>query len=175
MTTALLDAPLTLPDAREVLKFENSYSRLPAIIDLTLRLEWKDWVTLLGEEWTCCDNIAQFTDALVEDTPFADLIENPSWGRWMMDEAEREAFAGLPDTVTIWRGCYTFNKWGLSWSLDRERAAAFPFLHRYTREGEQALLVKATVAREEVIALKLDRNEAELIVHRPKHVSTSHL
>lgn len=172
MTAALLGAPLTLLEAREVLKFENSYSRLPAIIDLAFRLEREDWLALLGEEWTCCDNIAQCANVLVEDTPFADLIENPSLGRSMMNEAERDAMARLPETVTIWRGCYAFNKWGLSWSLDRERAASFPFLHRYAAEGGQPLLVKATVSRERVIALKLDRNEAEVIVHRPKHVST---
>lgn len=175
MTIDPLGPGLSLDDARELIKWENSYSSLPAMIALSFRLEHSDWLTLFGEGWSCFDNIAQHFDDLAEDTPFGDLLECPSLGRLMMNAAEREALAKLPEVVTIWRGCYAFNKWGLSWSLEPSVASGFPFLHRYCHDGEQALLVKATVPRKEIIALKLDRSEAEVIVHRPKHLSTVHL
>lgn len=167
---------LSIAEARERLKFSNSYSRLPDLIELAWQVDWADWLTLLGEEWSCCDNIAQCVDVLLEETPLADVVEQPAALRhWLMTEAERAALAALPEVVTLWRGCYRHNKWGLSWSLDREVAARFPFTHRYRHEGEQALLVKATVRRDDILALKLGRNEAEVIAVRPKHVSTSHL
>lgn len=167
--------PLTLDEAREQLKFSNSYSRLPDLMGMVWRLEWAEWLTLLGQEWSGCDNIAQHADALLDETPLADVWQQPAALRhWLMTDDERAALGALSDTVTIWRGCYAHNKWGLSWSLDRAVAARFPFTHRYRQEG-QALLVKATVRRDDVLALKLDRNETEIIAYRPKHVSTSHL
>lgn len=169
----MLAAPLTLEEARTILGLCNSYSRLEAMSDLVHRLEWAEWVTLLGEEWSVCDNISQWAETLADETPFAELMDNPALGRLMMTEEERKALAALPDELTIWRGCYAVNKWGLSWSLDGAVAARFPTLHRYRREGETPLLVRATVRRDRIIALKLDREEAEVIAHRPRHVSTS--
>ena len=78
------------------------------------------------------------------------------------------------DQLTVYRGCYATNKWGFSWSLEREVAARLPFLHRY-RQEDQALLVRATVAKRDIVALKHDRQEAEVICWRPKHVATSKL
>lgn len=170
-----LPSTLTLEQAKERLRFANSYSRLPSLIELAWQMEWGDWLALLGEEWPSCDNIGLHLDELLEQTPLADVVEQPKALRhWLMTADELAALNALPETVTLWRGCYQPNKWGLSWSLDRAKAASFPFLHRYQQEG-QALLVKARIARDDIVALKLDRNEAEVIAVRPKHVSTSHL
>lgn len=166
---------LDLKGLRQALRRANSFSRLPALIDLAWRCEWSDWLTVLGEEWTVCDNIGQFTDILLEETPFADVAESPLLYRhWLMDKGERDALNNLPETFTVWRGCYALNKWGLSWSLDRETAAAFPLKHRYQQDGK-ALLVKAMLRRDDVLAIKLDRKEAEVVAVRPKHVSTFHI
>ena len=91
-----------------------------------------------------------------------------------MTAKERKVYAALPDKVTVYRGCYKDNKWGLSWSLDRDVAAKFPRLHRYKQDG-QPILVRAIADKAYIAAVKLDREESEIITSRPRHVSTSHL
>lgn len=168
-------AALDLAALRERLRYANSYSRLPILVDLAWSCEWADWVTVLGEEWSGCDNVAQWAQVLLDETPLGEIADDPKSLRdLLMTEQERSQLRALPEIVTIWRGCYAHNKWGLSWSLDRAVAAKFPTNHRYQQEG-QPLLVKARVRRDEIIALKNDRGEAEIIAVRPKHVSTSHI
>ncbi|MXO72374.1 hypothetical protein [Alteraurantiacibacter buctensis] len=170
-----LPSTLTLVQLRERLSLANSYNRLPILLDLAWQAEWADWLTVLGEEWQSCDNIGLHLDELLEQTPLADVIDQPKALRqWLMTADEVAALDALPEVVTVWRGCYQSNKWGLSWSLDRDKAAAFPSFNRYRQDG-QPLLVKARIARDDILALKLERNEAEVIAVRPKHVSTSHL
>ena len=54
---------------------------------------------------------------------------------------------------------------GASWSLDRDVAARFSFLSRYlaAQPLAQPLLLTATVAKENVLAVKLGRDEAEIV------------
>lgn len=165
---------LDLDGGREALRLCNSFNRLPTLINIAGRMEWWGWLRLLGEEWSVCDNIGKNADRLLDETPFADLAERPQGRELLMDADEQAALAALPDEVTVFRGCYASNKWGLSWSLDRDLAAKFPTLNRYTQDG-QAFLVKARVRKADIIALKLDRGEAEIIALRPKHISTSKL
>lgn len=173
MTTAF--KTLTLDEGREALRFCNSFNRLDTVTSLAWSMESHDWLTLLGENWSTCDNIADCADEL-EETPLGLLAPGSPDRFRLMDETELAAFERLPDEVVIWRGCYASNKWGLSWSLDREIAAKFPTLHRYRQAG-QPLLVKARIAKDQILALKLDRNEQEILTwwERPRHVSTSHL
>lgn len=164
--------------ARERLRFCNSYNRLETLIGLAgifdgYLLETCEWLKLLGEEWSACDNIAQWSDALF-DTPFADLADAPeNFRHFIMTPDELEAFNVLPRLVTVWRGCYAHNKRGFSWSLDRDVARRFPFTHRYRQNG-QPLLIRAEVARDQILALKLCRSEAEVIAIRPKIRAISH-
>ena len=166
--------------ARERLRFCNSYIRLETLVELAgifdgHLLELAEWLRLLGEEWSVCDNIWQWSDALLDGTPFADLYEAPDlWRHHMMEPDELEAYKALPQLVTVWRGCYANNKRGLSWSLSRDVAAQFPLNHRYHQDG-QPLLIRAEVARDQILALKLDRSEAEVIAIRPKVRAISHI
>lgn len=59
-----MTALLTLQDATRAIKGCNSYSRLPAIIDLAHQMEERDWLMLLGDNWDICDNIAQNAEDL---------------------------------------------------------------------------------------------------------------
>jgi hypothetical protein len=80
----------------------------------------------------------------------------------MMTEAERAALAALPETVTIYRGAdHGVNEAGFCWSIDRHVAERFPFYLRY--RAQRPVLVTATLKRTNVTALKLDREEAEII------------
>lgn len=158
---------LSLAAARDAVRFCNSYNRLETVIDMAWRMEPADWLALLGEEWSSCDDIAKHaTDAGAPlwDTPFEDLAWSPlHWRAHMMTSDEAGALDGLPATVTVYRGCYALNKRGFSWSLDKATAQRFPFLHRYRQEG-QPLLVRGEVQRDHIMALKLDREEAEVVV-----------
>ena len=164
---------LTLEQGRDHVKSANSYTRLSKVLELSWRMEEADWFALLGEEWSTCDNIGLAIDDFI-DTPFGDTRFEPELGVAMMTAGERAALEALPDQLTVYRGCYQNNKWGLSWSLKPEIAAEFPFLHRY-QQDDQALLVRATISKGDVVALKADRGEFEIICWRPKHVSTSKL
>jgi hypothetical protein len=166
---------MTLAEGREALKFCNSYNRLPTLLDLQWSVSAADWLRLLGDEWSSCDNVGQCLDDL-EESPLASLSPGDPDRRFLMNESELGVFDALPEEVTIWRGCYASNKWGLSWSLDRQAASRFPLLHRYKQE-RQPLLVKARIAKADVLMLKLDRNEAEVVWwwRRPKHIATTYL
>lgn len=158
---------LEIAGARAAVRQCNSYTRLPAVIDLAWKMEARDWLTLLGEEWESCDNISLYLDELLDQTPFADLVEAPlSWRDVMMTDAERAGLQALPETVTVFRGGYDHNKRGLSWSLNKETALRFPLLHRYRSEGAP-VLIRATLPREQILALKADRAEDEIIAYRP--------
>jgi hypothetical protein len=93
----------------------------------------------------------------------------------MMSPDERESWRGLPARVTIYRGCSAVNAAGLSWSLDPKIAAKFPTYARYKPpKGCRAQLVTATVARNRIVAVKLGREEDEVITcsARPVAVAT---
>jgi len=169
-----------MTSTREALRFCNSFNRLPTLISIWFGqygdIEASEWLRLLGEEWSVCDNIGEFADdtrgVSLWDTPLGDVLTGGLDGSAMMSAAEQDAFAALPDKVEVWRGCYANNKWGLSWSLDRATAEGFPALHRYRGEG-RPLLVRAMADKSKIAALKLDREEIEIITHRPRHISTS--
>jgi hypothetical protein len=123
---------------------------------------------VLGEIWIRCDRIGEYREEL-EDGPFTSADTLTCWE--MMNPAERRAFRALPDEFVVWRGCYANNKEGLSWSIHRNVAEGFPFLHRFRHETKRPLLIKGLVRRSSVIALKLDRSEAEIITRRPEILS----
>lgn len=154
----------------KILQLEDSYSRLPLLLEYAGFIESDDWLHLLGYWWECCDNIGIHRYEL----EFA----LDCYGTWtsihqMMTMAERRAFDRLPDVLTVYRGCYEINKWGASWSLNREVAEKFPYLTRYSNEG-RPLLIKATIPKSRIAALKLGRGEEEIITfHRPKCISIS--
>lgn len=144
----------------EILRWCDSYSRIP-----TLLSEYPNhadnpaqWFQSLGEEWSFCDNIGIFVDELRFIMRTASLEQLSL----MMTEQERDSLAGMPDSFTVYRGCYRINANGLSWTRDPNVARKFPYLHRYRRHGDTPLLLTATVKRSQCV-LSLDRNEDEII------------
>jgi hypothetical protein len=141
----------------------DSYSRLPQLLELADRMERHEWLQLLGSVWSSCDNIGPHRlqlRALL--APAGPLLE-------LMEPAEADAYWALPDRLTVYRGCGAQNLLGASWSLERETAARFPLLHRYRQA--HPLLVTATVRKAHVLAVKLDREEAEIITFRARRLS----
>lgn len=152
------------------LMLEDSYSRIPYLLEHLFDLPADDWLHLLGEWRENCDNIGEYLDEVREAVTY----HWPLTRIWqMMDAKEIAAFDALPDMLNIYRGCYEINKWGASWSLNREVAEKFPHLTRYRTDG-RPLLIKATIPKNRIAALKLGRGEQEIITFfRPKCISIS--
>lgn len=161
---------LTKEQGAEALRFCDSYSRLPTLIEIAWRMDCSEWLALLGDWWENCDNVGEHIDDLL-NSPFSERLGDGAISE-MMNADEQAAYDALPSVVTVYRGCYKSNKWGICWSLDRNVAQVFPTLNRYRQNG-QPLLVKAEAKKQDIAAVKLGRNEMEIITYRPKHISTS--
>lgn len=142
------------------IRFCDSYTRLPALIELypCCARNPAAWFAVLGEEWTVCDNVGIFSREL--RAIFA--TASPHHFAAMMTDDERAELAGLPDMLTVYRGCYPINADGLSWSLCRKTALFFTTLNRYRCPGETPLLITGRAPKHGCV-LKNDRNEQEII------------
>ena len=110
----------------------------------------------LGEEWQRCGRIGQYADELNGILPDCHVAE-------MMTEPERQALAGLPSHLTLYRGADRgVNENGFSWTLHRASAQAFPFFNRY--RAADPVLVTATAPRVKIVAVKIDRGERDVII-----------
>jgi hypothetical protein len=122
------------------------------------KLSYEDWLTLVGEEWTRCDRwISSSQQELQEALPHLGPV------RLMMTADENAAYDALPEVVTIYRGCdaKTASLPGICWSLNKDVANRFPFLGRF--RAEKPTLLTASVPKHWILAVKLDRDEAEII------------
>ena len=168
---AKANAGKAMPRARaqQLMMYHNSYSKLSEIIFFSGIMNRRSWLRLLGEEWSCLDNLYEWRDKLRELLPRRPTL-------LLMNEDERAAWRELPDIVTIYRGCSEVNLNGLSWSLCPEIASKFPTLARYKPpNGRQPLLVTAEVAKQRIIAVKLDRKEREIVTFHARQVAVEDL
>ena len=160
---------MTYDEANNRLVHCDSYSKMDEILRLA-KDYWGPselWLRILGECWSGCDNIFAYKNILKNLMP----QEGPVLE--MMSDDELAVYETLPDTVTIYRGCGKKNKNGASWSLDRDVAAKFPFLNRY--QVDNPMLVTAKVKKCHVLAVKLCRNESEVITFNAKPVKVEPL
>lgn len=84
---------------------------------------------------------------------------------FMMTDDDRLAYKALPDVVTVYRGCHSFNRDGLSWTTCKEVAEKITTMTRYGPKGHTSSVIKATIKKAGVV-YKVDRNEFEMIVQR---------
>lgn len=158
---------MTYEEAQKKLVWGNSYERAGMLQELLPVMVENDWLKLLGEEWSGCDNTYSLKDW------FDSVLERRTYPQ-MMDDMELAEFAKLPDIVTIYRGCSEgVNMEGISWSLDKSIAVEFPTYGRY--RAENPVLIIATVEKSKIIALKLDREEQEVITFSAKMVRVEDL
>jgi hypothetical protein len=153
----------TFDEAKNACLLASSYQRIRAVFDCLGELPQLEWFRLLGEEWTVCDSIWHMRGVLRLLLRRASRAELDA----MMEPSEREALAQMPETFTVYRGCYQINLPGLSWSLERAIAEQFPTKMRYCRYGELPLLRTGVVRRD---VLKHDRAESEIIAPTVKIV-----
>ena len=154
-------------EACEIVRFADSYSRLEIVLSLHSRMQNNDWFRLLGEMWSICDNIASHRLSL------RNLIGTKGPVREMMDEAEETAYDLLPETITVFRGCGAHNMIGASWTTDRSVAERFPFQRRY--RTKDPFLVTGRVKKKNILAVKLDREEYEIITFSARRVAVEPL
>ena len=137
--------------------------RLDAVLDIVgdARLTDIDYWTLLGQVWTDSENIWQVLDG------WRNLLASHRAGReHLMTAEEQAAHAALPETVTVYRGAVAGrNEAGLSWTLDRAKAAWFSG-RRMEGKGRPVVLT-GTVAKADVLAFFQDRGEDEVLVADP--------
>lgn len=164
---------MSIESARRDCLLADSYSRMEAVIGRHPRsrftgpkLRQDAWWRLLGEQWSACDNINEWSEVirqLMLSAPRQHLD-------LMMSIDERLELASMPEEFTVWRGCYGFNREGLSWSLDRDVAASFPTLNRYRHESHSPQLIEGVCRRRDAV-LKNDRGEREVITSAVRVVS----
>lgn len=159
---------MTYDEINKRITFCGSYQLMGAILDLAKQIGPGElWLRILGENWTGCDNIFAYQGILKHLLPKSGPVTQ------MMTDEELAAYELLPETVTVYRGCGKKNRKGASWSLNKDVAAKFPFLNRYA--VTDPMLITARVEKCQVLALKLDRNESEVITFSPKVVKSESL
>ena len=90
----------------------------------------------------------------------------------MMNEEERDLMENLPQQVTIYRGIRVVDELdeenlGLSYTLSREKAEWFAKRFANVR-GAKAMLVEATIDKDDILSVFLERDEDEVLVNPDK-------
>jgi hypothetical protein len=143
----------------------DSYSRMEMVLKLRQRMDYGDWLRLLGENWNGCDNIRDYRLQLKK------ILGTNGPLLPMMTPEDQTAYAALPDVLTVYRGCSAQFLLGASWTLNKELAMKFPTLNRYG--VKDPVLVTATVKKENVLAFNNDRQESEIITFSAKRIGVA--
>jgi hypothetical protein len=164
-TSTIIPARSVLEIARaSVNRHSNSFTRMNDVWQWKNILNRSDWLALVGENWDCCDKTFRHYKRLRR------TLKTTGPLREMMTPEENAGYDALPKEVTVYRGCGEWNRIGMSWSLDREMANSFP--HRARFAARHPFLLTATVSKNKVLAIKLDRGEDEVITFSAKLVSS---
>lgn len=143
---------------RYIFTHERPY-RIHAFQTIMHRLSPTEYWRIFGEIWTDTENQWQ------NKSDFKRLLNSKRQNREaMMTEEEIEFLAGLPEQVTIYRGCRKrLNENGMSWTLDYEKAKWF--MNRLNQSGDGKIL-EAVVPKHEIYAVFLGRNESEVLWYK---------
>lgn len=130
--------------------------RIEAFDNIQHRLDDKSYWSFLSQIWIDTENMWQNA----EDWEF--LLSSPRPGRkeHFMEEDDVKKLDTLDPQFTVFRGtCYGLPL-GLSWTLDKEKAAWFAL--RFRRDTPP-IVVRGTVAKDDVIAYLGGRGENEIV------------
>jgi hypothetical protein len=122
------------------------------VLDLRPRMDYSDWLTVLGEVWTYCDNVREHSAELRR------LLGTAGPLLPMMNAEEMAAYDALPDQVTVYRGCSARYMKGASWTLDEGVAKKFTVLARFM--VPDPVLVTASVRKQNILAILFIRPRA---------------
>lgn len=132
------------------------------------KIDVPEYAELVAAVWTDSENIHQNLDVWEE---LFEGLNTEEARPHLMDAEELAVFEGLPEWITIYRGCIVdLNENGLSWTLDRDRAAWFARRFVSSHGGAPEVRV-ATVHKSYVLAYFAGRNEEEIVVVHDAEVS----
>jgi hypothetical protein len=154
---------MTYEEARESAGSAGSFGRMERVLNCAYSMKREDWLRLLGEEWSGCDRIGRYRHELRA------MLGTSGPIREMMTPEENAAYDKLPERVQCWRGCDASRLLGASWSLDKAVANSFPFRERFY--APNPVLVTAVVRKDRILAVKLDRNEIEIVTFSARRVN----
>lgn len=164
----LREAALKRRDFSGFLYLFPSHRRLEPFLALVPRLKGKEYWPLVRDVWIS----AEVT--LPQRSLWLELFRARQPHREkLMSPQEHTLLAGLPDPVTIHRGCgQAVGAPGLSWTLDPAMAERFAHLACGPRRhllapawrGEHPLVARATCPKSAVLAVFTERLESEVVV-----------
>jgi hypothetical protein len=158
---------VTAAEAYSAAAFADCYSRMNVLVELAPKMERSDWLTLLGEWWSGCENV-EFHQGMLKA-----LLGTRGPISEMMSAEERERWDALSDELRCYRVCGKKYVSGPSWSLDAGVARQFPKVNPFV--AEEPLLLTGSVRKETVLAVKLDRGAPELISFSVRPLSVHEL
>jgi len=120
----------------------------------------EEYWPLVASVWTESENIHEHLRTW--RTLWTSDVPNRLGG--VMDEDDAKAYADLPDTIPIWRGVNVkAGQRGMSWTTNKDRAEWFAHRFAFMR-GRTPYLAAGLVAKQDVLAVFLGRNEEEVVV-----------
>lgn len=159
---------------------EKDWDKVSVILPKQSRLSWlsankdlfedkKAYYEFLKEAWILTEfpmqSYCDYEDAVIDFYYFDDP-------RLMMNEEEKRVFDSLPKIVKIYRGIRVDDELdehniGLSYTFNKEKAEWFA--KRFSQDGKGTpTLIEATIDKDDILSVFLDRDEDEIIVNPDK-------
>ncbi len=107
--------------------------------------------------WSSCDDTWDHKDRLLQ------MIRERGAARPHLGHDDKVFYDRLPDLIRAYRGCSRSRVNGISWTTDRQVAAAFARGHRGIRVPDP-VIAAAIIPKAAVVTVFTDRKESELIV-----------
>ena len=154
-----------------LLTFE-SHERLDPFIQIVSLLTDAEYWKQVREVWMMAEVVEPYKKIWLH------LFQSKRPGReLLMTDADRRAFAAMPDEIKIWRGCGDkAGVRGLSWTTDKSRAAFFSNYAGGVRRGaltgrcgRSQIVASAVCRKADVLALFTERGESEIVLN-PAHL-----
>jgi hypothetical protein len=120
------------------------------LIDMHPRMSHGEWLRLLGriwhDRWDISENLPQLMQIMGTEGPLNE----------MMTDQEQALYADLPDNLVVYRGGFTSNLRGASWTQNSLVASVFPLERKCGMhpEDDKPLLAAGTVTKKNILALK---------------------
>jgi hypothetical protein len=128
------------------------------------------WWTLLGDIWTMSDNLGRYAEWLKPKFRRASRLR-----LHMMNKANRNVYDRLPETLTVYRGCFPKGEHGMSWTLDKEIARKFPSVTVRARITIPTVLcTMCNVPKTECVYFG-ERSEQEIVLARHDYPMTTEI
>ena len=120
-----------------------------------------DWAVAVADAWTLAEWPSRVVEGRLEMWEYVfDMAAQP--GCILGDEGKQVNRESLPETMTLWRGCYPEYQAGMSWTTDRATAAWFA--GRMDHHGMKGHLYQVTVPNYLVLGQFNSRQEAEVVL-----------